>query len=110
MAITVNILEYINKPYDPRMPHYVLCETWDFMITPFYSNEHTWIHHLVASIFFLLFYSSHLDIVIDVEAFMFWVLLFFLKNLCFDGVTKIVENLDSMNVTHIMDVQDLKEP
>ena len=59
--------------------------------------------------FFLFFYSSQLDIVIDVEAFMFWVLLFFLKILCFDGVTQIAEILDTMNGTHIMDVQVLKE-
>ena len=89
-------------------PLYVLCETLEFMMMPCYSNEHTWIHHLVASIFFIFFYSSHLDIVIDVEYFMFWVLLFFIKILYFDGVIEIVESLETMNGAHIMDVQDLK--
>ena len=75
---------------------------------PCYSNEHTWIHQLVASIFLIFFYIPHLDIIIDVEDFMFWGLLLFLKILCCDGVTEIVESLDTINETHIIDVEDLK--
>ena len=36
--------------------------------------------------------------------------MFFINILCFDGVIEIVESLYTMNGTHIMDVQDIKEP
>ena len=75
---------------------------------PCYSNEHTWIHHLVTSIFFIFIHIPHLDIIIDVEDFMCWGLLLFLKILCCDGVTEIVESLDTINETHIIYLEDLK--